>query len=142
MRSATPKIFLDSNIWFSAFYHSQNCEKLIKAYKNKRVRVVISQQVLEESTRNIREKIPHQLSSFQNLILNNPPEIVTDPDTIPPKIKNLISDEDQPIFISAIMAKVNYFITGNIKDFHVKKLEKITGIKILTPKEIVSLLDL
>ena len=142
MRSATPKIFLGSNIWFSAFYHSQNCEKLIKAYKNKRVRVVISQQVLEESTRNIREKIPHQLSSFQNLILNNPPEIVTDPDTIPPKIKNLISDEDQPIFISAIMAKVNYFITGNIKDFHVKKLEKITGIKILTPKEIVSLLDL
>lgn len=142
MKSATPKIFLDSNIWFSAFYHSQNCEKLIKAYKNKSVRVVISQQVLEESTRNIREKIPHQLSSFQNLILSNPPEIVADPDTISSKIKNLIASEDQPIFTSAVIAKVDYFITGNTKDFRVKKLEKITGIKILTPKEAVKLLGL
>ena len=76
------------------------------------------------------------------ICLTSPREIVADPKTIPSKIKNLISDEDQPIFASAIIARVDYFVTGNIKDFSVKKLEEITGVKILTLKETVKILDL
>lgn len=142
MKSATPRVFLDSNIWFSAFYHSPNCENLIDAYKNKKIKAVISQQVLDEVARNIKEKIPLQLSNFQNLILSIPPEIIADPKIIPSTIKNLISAEDRSIFTSAIMAKVKFFITGNIKDFKVEKLEKLTGIKILTPSQAVLIFKL
>lgn len=135
-----PRVFLDSNVWFSAFYGSENCEKLILAGKEEKIFPVISQQVLKEIIRNIQEKNPNQLENFRNFILETPPSIYPDPLEIPQKFKLLISNEDMPIFLAAITAKVDYFVTGNIKHFNVKKLERLTGIKILTPKQAVDLL--
>lgn len=142
MPSAIPRVFLDSNVWFSAFYGSKNCEKLIQAYKDGRINVAISHQVIEETVRNLKEKLPHLLTLFKEWISSYPPEVVIDPKLIDPKIKNLVAEEDQPIFCSTILAGVDYFVTGNIKDFSIKKLEKITGIKILTPKKAVRFLRL
>lgn len=82
---------------------------------------VISQQVLEESLRNINEKIPNLLVSFQQLIIDYPPQLIPDPKIINPTIRGLVASEDQPIFTSAMRAKVDYFVTGNTKDFKVKK---------------------
>ncbi|MDO8515604.1 MAG: hypothetical protein Q7S14_03830 [bacterium] len=165
-----PKVFLDSNIWFSAFYGSQNCQKILESGKNNKmtllavnlqgitgsdplfgacsssphadevfagskIKLVISQQVLKETVRNIKEKIPAQLDNFKTFILDNPPEIFSDPETLSKKLEGLISVEDLPIFQAAQTAKVDYFVTGNIKDFKVAELEKLTKIKILTPKQ-------
>lgn len=142
MKSVTPKVFLDSNIFFSAFYGSVNCERLIKAHQKGEIIATISQQVIEESTINIREKIPQMLTSFERLLINNLPELVVDPKIIPSKITQFVDVKDQPIFASAMLAKVDYFVTGNIKDFKVKELEKDTGIKILTSKQLVERLNL
>lgn len=143
MKSATPpRIFLDSNVWFSAFYHSQNCEKLIQTYKDEMILVVISEQVLQEVTRNIKEKIPQQLPCFQNFMLSNPPEMVSDLETIPSNIKRAISVEDQSIFTAAMRANVDYFVTGNIRDFKRNKQKKIGKIAVLTPKEVIGALGL
>ena len=109
-----PRVFLDSNIWFSAFYGSQNCQKILEAGKNNKINLVISQQVLKETVRNIKEKIPAQLDNFKTFILDNPPEIFSDPETLSKKLEGLISVEDLPIFQSAQTAKVDYFVTGNI----------------------------
>lgn len=136
------KVFLDSNVWFSAFYHSQNCEALLHSHKDKKILIVISAQVLEETTRNIKEKIPHQLSNFQAFLLADPPEMVTDPETIPPDVTRAVSPEDRPIFTSARSAGVDYFITGNIKDFKHNAKKKIGKITVLTPKEAVKRLGL
>lgn len=142
MTNVTPHVFLDSNVWFSIVYGSSNCEKIIKAYTDEKIIAVISQQVLEESIRNIKEKIPQKLTSFQKLFSSNPPIMVPDPESIDNKIKDLVDPKDQSIFTSAILAEVGYFVTGNIKDFQVDRLEKLTKIKIVTPKEIVTELNL
>lgn len=131
------RVFLDSNVWFSAFYHSKNCEALVKTHKDKKLLIVISAQVLEEATRNIKEKIPHQLSNFQSFLLANPPEMVANPQAIPQDITRSVSPEDQPIFTAARSAGVDYFITGNIKDFKRNAKKKVGKITVLTPKEAV-----
>lgn len=136
------RVFLDSNVWFSAFYHSQNCEMLVQTHKDKKILIVISLQVIEETSRNIKEKIPHQLSNFQTLLLADPPKMVADPEIIPPDIMHAVSPEDQPIFTSAVAADVDYFVTGNIKDFKRNAQKKIGKLTVLTPKEAVERLNL
>lgn len=142
MTKSIPKVFIDANVWFSAFYGSLNCEKIIKAFVDDKILAVISQQVLEESVRNFKEKIPHLLPYFQELIYRYPPLIITDPKNINPSIKEFVDRFDQPIFSSAIIAKVDFFITGNLKHFNIKKLQKKTKIKIVTPKQLVDVLHL
>ncbi|MBI4225609.1 DUF4935 domain-containing protein [Candidatus Roizmanbacteria bacterium] len=136
------RVFLDANVFFSAFYGSENCERIIKAHQLEEIYLVTSKQVLEESLKNIQDKIPQVISSFKDFLMNNPPELLADPLKINPKIKLLVDKKDQPIFTSAILGKVKYFITGNIKDFKVKELEKVTGISVLTPKQLIERLNL
>lgn len=142
MQKEPPRLFIDSNVLFSAIYGSVNCARLIQAHINNTIIAVVSQQVLEETVRNIREKAPHALSLLQNFIIHSPPEVVASAKQIDPRIRESVDKKDLYIFADAIQANVPYFITGNTKDFFVSKLEKLTVIKILTPKEAVELLKL
>lgn len=143
MRGVTaPRVFLDTNVWFSAYWGSVNCRKILLAHRDNKIKTVISHQVIEECARNFRLKLPQALSDFSKMLTVRPPIVVKDPDKIDRKIADLVELKDQPIFCSAIMVKVKYFVTGNIKDFSVEKLEKLTGIKILTPKQLVEKLNL
>lgn len=141
MKSAIPDVFIDTNVWFSALHKSAICYTIIQAHINQQITAVVSQQVLEEIIRNIKAKIPHMLSHFQETIAKNPPVLLPDPQKIPKSVRSLVHIYDQPIFTSAIIGNVDYFITGNSKHFP-KKLEKLTGIKIRTPKAVVELLKL
>lgn len=136
------KVFADTNVWFSALYGSSNCERLLRAHLEHKISLVVSQQILKELVRNIQKKIPGAIPVFEKIFMSCPPEIISDPDKIDSKIKKLIDPKDQPIFTSALLAKINLFVTGNIKDFKIKELEKLTGIKIITPKEAVEILEL
>lgn len=142
MTGEKPRVFLDSNIWFSAFYGSVNCEKLLKAHIDHKITAVISTRVLEEIVRNIKEKIPKLIPVFNLFISSYPPEIFANPKSIPKKILKYVESEDQPIFAAAINAGVKFFVTGNIGDFQTEKLEKLTQIKILTPAQAVKELRL
>jgi len=143
MRSVTPhKLFLDTNVWFSAFHGSANCTKLLKAHTQGIFIAVISQQVIEEAVKNIREKMPVLLPRFEQFMMENPPQVVTNPGKINSKIVKLVDRKDQSLFTAAISDKVDFFVTGNIKDFSVEKLEAKTGIKTITPREAVELLHL
>lgn len=142
LKNMPQKIFLDTNVWFSALWGSRNCQKLIGAHAEGTITAVLSQEVLKELLRNLKIKIPRVYDVFQKMILLHPPEIIEDPLKISQYIKSLVHEKDQGIFAAAVSAKVKFFITGNIKDFHVEKLKKITGIKIITPKEAVKLLKL
>lgn len=136
------KIFADTNVWFSSLYGSSNCQKLVRAHLEHKINLVLSQQVLKELIKNLQKKIPQAIPNLEMIFRSRFPEIISDPEKISLKIKKLVSEKDQAIFISAFQAKVKYFVTGNIKDFKVIKLEKLTGIKILTPKEAVEILKL
>lgn len=142
MSEKITRIFIDSNVWFSAFYGSATCQKIIKVHQEGKIIAIISNRVLNEIVRNVKKKIPNRFEELKKFLLIYPPEIVSDPVDFPKKIISLVSTGNLPIFVSAINAKVNYFITGNIRDFEVKNLEKKTGIKILFPKQAAELLDL
>lgn len=142
MTNSMPRVFLDSNVWFSALYGSANCEKIIRAHIQETITAVISPQVLKESVRNLKEKIPHKLSVFQKLFFSYPPVIVPDPESINADIKDLVDPKDRPILMAAMLSGVDYFITGNIADFQRNKQKKIGNITILTPKEAIKVLGL
>ncbi|KKQ42598.1 MAG: hypothetical protein US60_C0015G0009 [Microgenomates group bacterium GW2011_GWC1_37_8] len=142
MKSGPLKIFIDTNIWFSFFYGSNNCEKLINAHAEGKIKAVISKQILEETIKNLKDKIPQAIPVFEKFIKATPPIIIKDPTSVNRLIRDLVSKEDSNIIGSAISAKVKYFVTGNIKDFKRDRLKEKVKIEVLTPKEAIDELKL
>ena len=129
------KVFLDTNIWFSAFYGSDNCGKIIELHAQKKIEAVVSRLVVQELTQNLGNKFPQGLKLVADFFSKFPPEMVDDCFEIDRKLKNLADPKDLPILLSAYFAKTECFVTGNIKDFAVKKIFDNLKIKVLTPKE-------
>ena len=142
MSDGLPKVFIDTNVWFSYLYGSKNCESLANAHTQGKIKAVISRQVLEEIVRNLKEKIPTAIPVFEKFIETTPPAIIKDPLKVSKKISELASHEDIFILGSAFSAKVKCFVTGNVKDFNVEKIFKTFGIKVLTPNQAVEEFDL
>ena len=135
-------IFTDTNIWFSALYGSDNCEKILKAHLAGRVKIMISEGVLTELIRTVKTKAPHTLKTLEKLLKISPPIISRKVVNVPRKYLNLADGKDLPILLAAHEAGVKIFVTGNIKDFNQALIEKKFGIKIITPKQAVQLLNL
>ena len=117
-------VFSDTNVLFSAFYGSPNNERILQAHILDKIKLVISQKVLEELVRNVRRKEPHALNIVQKFLHNTPPRIIKNPSSISPGIKKLVHPKDQTIFQAAVNARVKYFVTGNTKDYSVANLQK------------------
>lgn len=135
--SPPPKVFIDTNVWFSAFYGSRNAEKLVKAHIEGKIQAVISRQVLEELVRNVKKKIPPAVGPLEDLMQSSPPKIVKNPQKISEEVKKWVDLKDQKIFQAAVSASVKLFITGNTKHFSIKNLERNLGVKILNPKQAI-----
>lgn len=135
-------IFTDTNIWFSALYGSDNCEKILKAHLAGKVKIMISEGVLIELTRTIKLKAPHALKTLEKLLRISPPIISRKVINIPRKYSDLADKKDLPILLAAHALETKIFITGNLKDFNITQIEKTLEIKILSPKELVDLLNL
>jgi len=120
-------IFIDSNVWFSAFYKEGTCSRLLRDLTNLSCEIVISELVLEEIIRNIKQKVPDALSLVIEYLDKIKPTVVKNP-------------KDLPILVSAIDYKCHFFITGNIKDFKMEEIKKKTGLKVLRPSEFIKLI--
>lgn len=135
-------VFIDTNVWFSAFHGSENCQKILQGHIRGEIKAVISQEVLTELVRNIKAKAPKALAPLETFLRLSPPLIAKSSLQIPKKYRPLADKKDLPILLSAHLIGVRIFVTGNSKDFDSKKIEKTLGIKILNPGETVKLLDL
>ncbi len=132
-------VFIDSNVWFSAFYRDGTCSRLLNLVESSKFQINISELVLEEIIRNIQLKIPRALPYFLDYLKNNKIVILKNPySKLLEKYKKLAHFEDLPIIVSAFESKCNYFITGNIKDFNLILINKISKIKIVTPSEFLA----
>ena len=138
----TPKVFIDTNVWFSAFWGSENCQKIIGASINGKINAVISSQVLKELINNLHKKIPGALPALNTLLTNFPLTVIKDAESCPKKLEDYIEKKDRLIFASAYNFKADYFVTGNLKDFSVTNIHKLTAIKIVNPSELVKLIGL
>src|SRR3989344_857543 len=101
MKNKTPRVFIDTNVWFSAFYGSPNCLQIVEFHKDGKIKAFVSQKILQELTKNIKLKLPRAFQLLETLLLNAPPEIVSDPPSLDKRIINLIDIKDQKIFCSA-----------------------------------------
>jgi len=136
------KIFIDSNVWFSAFYKKGVCSNLIELLRQLNLEIVISELVLEEILSNIKEKIPDALPLVIEYLKIIKPTVVKNPKKETAlKYKNLASLKDIPILISAFEYRCQYFITVNIKDFKVNLIEKKLNLKIIKPAKFLMILE-
>lgn len=134
------RVFIDSNVWFSAFYKEGVCSQLLRNLTKLSYEIVISELVLEEVIRNIKEKIPKALSLVIEYLNNIRPTVVKIPNkSVISQYKTLAEEKDLPILVSAVEFKCLYFITGNMKDFKVDLIRKKTGLKVLTPSNFLNL---
>lgn len=136
MRKA--RVFIDSNVWFSAFYNKGVASDLIERLLQEKFEVVISELVLEEIIRNIEKKVSRALSLVYRFFQEYPITVVRNPKIGQlQKFRGLAQKKDLPILVSALNYKCNFFITGNKKDFKISRIKKRHHLLILNPREML-----
>lgn len=137
------RVFLDTNVIFSGLYSSQGpCGMILDRLVEGRIGAVISQQVLEEVIRTMKQKLPEALPALNTLLVNVPLEIAADPSTeaIRPWIKE-IHLADAAILASAIAAKPDYFVTGDNHFLEHPVIKERSGLIIVTPARFLKSLE-
>jgi predicted nucleic acid-binding protein len=127
---STEKVFVDANILFSVAYAESSLDHLWKLSKKGVCVLLASNYVIEEAKRNLTtptqlNKLDACLSTVQ-IVLEADPELSC-PINLPEK--------DRPVLMSAISAKANYFLTGDIAHFGKYFGKTIMGVKILLARD-------
>lgn len=123
-------VFLDANILFSVAYGSMGLDSLWALSKRGTCRLIASQYVIEEARRNLgsTEKIRNldsRLSSIQ--VVNESDPKLPCPIDLPEK--------DIPVFMAAVAAKADFFLTGDITHFGKYFGKRIMGVSILMARD-------
>ncbi|MCR4394648.1 MAG: PIN domain-containing protein [Dehalococcoidales bacterium] len=137
MSKAKPQVFLDSNVIFSGLYSSAGAPGFtLEHFVRGNLAIVVSQQVLEELIRTIKEKLPDALPALRRLLVNTPPEVVADPKL--PDIKRWkkhLQTGDAAILAAAISAQPDYFISSDKHFLDNREIVESDGLKIITPAQ-------
>ena len=102
----------------------------------------MSQQVLEEVIRTIKEKLPEALPALKSLLVSMPPEVITDP-----KLEDIkrwtrrLSVADAAILAVAMLAKPDYFVTGDNHFIENSDISEETGLRIVTPAQFLKFME-
>ena len=137
------RIFLNSSVLFAASYlQTSSSRDLFRLAIRGRVQIVISEQVSVEAEANLTKKAPQALAAFLDLLSLIVPEVSANP-----TLEELqhaaayIHLKDAPIVAAAIKAGVDYLATWDRKHFlDDPKVAKRSGLRIVTPDELVDLI--
>jgi predicted nucleic acid-binding protein len=128
------KVFLDSNILFSIAYTGLEKSNIYLIFDFEGVDVYVSELVKQESFYNIQRKKPESESVLDQMIKDvvvlDDVLVSEDSDTM---IKALPIN-DGIILWTAVKNGMDFFITGNTKDFGGLLKTKIGDMLVLTPK--------
>lgn len=133
------KVFLDSNVIFSAAYSGREKSRSYLFFELQNLNIIkiyISNLVKFESVHNIKIKKPEKLD-FLNELLSKA-DIIEDLDVYYEFTKTL-PENDRIILSSAVYHNIDFFITGNTKDFLTFYNKKLKNTLILTPKDFLEL---
>lgn len=143
MPSDRPRVFLDSNVIFSGLYSPEGAPGIIlEHFVRGSIRVVVSQQVLEEVVRTVRAKLPDALPALRRLLVGIPPEVVADPghEEIERCMKKMALG-DAAVLAAAAGAQPDYFITGDKHFTQSPAIGEEAGLRIVTPAQFLELLE-
>jgi predicted nucleic acid-binding protein len=137
MRGAVPdypplRIFLDSNILFSASLHEDSDFRDL--WRLRDITPITSQYAIGEVSRNIR--IPSQQARFKNLLTKTGAVSDVDVRFVPSHV--MLVAKDRPILAAAIAASVDCLITGDKNHFAHLYGGLVSGVLILSPADFLS----
>jgi len=120
------RVFLDANILFSASFSNSLLAVFLDNLKD-RAELISSGYATVEAERNLQAKMPKCLSAFK--------ELEKSLKIISLQIFDLevpLALKDQPILCGAIVAKADFLLTGDKKDFGHLFGKRVRGVKIVT----------
>jgi len=133
-------VFLDSNVLFSAAWTGRVRSRsaiLFELQSLGFIRLHISRLVLEETFFNLREKRPEVIPFAEELLesVEIVPDVATEGDDSP--LREL-PENDRVILSTAVAHRMDFFLTGNTRDFRNLYRRRIGRTTILTPREFLS----
>lgn len=114
-----PRVFADASVLIAGAGSRTGASRAVLVMAEIGLyRLVVSRQVLDETERNLRKKLPAALPVFAELMAAINPEVVPDPS--PEEVirwQSVIEPKDAPILAAAVAAAPDRFLTLDVKDF-------------------------
>ena len=134
------RITLDTNVLISATFWCGDSNKIMDMVENNEVELILSKEILEEFSEVLDYKEIQEKIKLKNLEMKRTLGKVISISTIidPAEKLNLIKEdpEDNKILECAKIGNVDFIVSN---DKHLLKIKDFEGIKIVTPKEFISL---
>ena len=133
-------VFLDSYLLFSVAWTGREKSRsaiLFELQSLGFIRLFISRLVLEETMSNLREKRPEAIPFFEELSgdVKVVPDLVVEGEDR--RLKEL-PENDRVILSTAVAHGMDFFLTGNTRDFRGLYRRRIGRTLILTPREFLN----
>ncbi len=130
------KVFIDSSVLIAAAISPiGSARDLIKSALSNKIKVVLSDLVLEETVRNLSNKAPQALSALQLFLETLNPQVVSPGKSLIIKAAKVVDIKDAAIVAGAVKAKADYLVSFDRKHLlqYQKKIESHFKIKVITP---------
>lgn len=137
------RIFVDASVLFAACYSKVGASRaLFQMAARGEVALVISEHVLMEVEKNLRQKAPAAWPTFRELLNLVAAEVVVKPSLQEVKSAAAYTAlKDAPIVAAALNAEVDYLVTWDRKHFvNDPKVAQESGLAIVTPDRLVAIL--
>ena len=133
-----PTVFVDANILIAGSASETGASRVVLAQAEYgMIQLVVTRQILLETERNIRLKLPAVLPRLSELLLHLNLHILDDPEPAQyARWLSIIEAKDAPILEAAVQCEPDFFLTLNSKDF-TTAVAQSTGLIILSPSEFV-----
>ncbi|MBI4304142.1 MAG: putative toxin-antitoxin system toxin component, PIN family [Chloroflexi bacterium] len=137
--NSKPRVFTDSNVIVSGLFLAEGAPAaIIDHFLSGKLTLVLSQQVLDEVVRTVKEKLPDMLPSLMKLLTTVPPEIREDPTPFElSRWDETIDVEAAPILAAAAAARPDFLVTADKHFFENPDIPERSGLCILTPEQLL-----
>jgi predicted nucleic acid-binding protein len=133
-------VFFDTSVLFAAAYSATGAARdLVRLAAEGNLVGIVSEDVLEETERNLRKKAPDQLPAYRVLLAAFDPLIIATPSLADiARAAHYTAAKDAPIVAAAIQAKPDYFVTYDRKHLlDAPEVAEQSGLTIVTPDVVV-----
>jgi predicted nucleic acid-binding protein len=130
-------LFMDSSALIAGIISSKGAARvLLLLAEAGEVGLILSEQIVAETERNIARKAPHALNQVRQIILSTNPQIVLDPspEEVIANLHLISHAADVSILVAAMKERTDYLVTLNTHHFILDpKVSQQSGLRIGTP---------
>lgn len=137
------EVFLDASVIIAGLYSlSGGSAVILKLIEKDKIKGATSQTVAGEVQRNISQKLPEIREKFAQILASR--KMIILPQPAKEKVLkwyHVIDPKDAHVLASCVASKADYLVTLDRKHFMLPNVQKAVPFKIVTPKELIGILD-